>query len=109
MDSPQYILSLIGALGGGMTLQELIKAIGRHRTGKAQSERVGNKNLLARARYAEALYQYERDFRIQVQDAASVWRRLALEHGVPSELIGPWPVPPEAPARPEEDPDTSMI
>ncbi|TDU27112.1 hypothetical protein [Arthrobacter sp. JUb115] len=109
MDGPQFILALIAALGGGATLREIFAAIGRVRSGKTKTERTQNKNLVARAHYAEAMHQFERDFRLQVQDAASLWRRLAIEYGADAAELGPWPVPPDPPKRPEDDPDTSTI
>ncbi|WP_054820451.1 hypothetical protein [Arthrobacter sp. JCM 19049] len=109
MDWPQYILSLIGALGGGLTIREIIGAISRSRSGKTQAERVENKSLVARTRYAEDMAEYERSYRRQIEDHAANARRIARERGATIEELGPWPLPPEPPPRPKDDPETSTI
>lgn len=109
MDWPQYIITLIIALGGGATIRELIAAVGRARSGKMHTTRVEAKSLVARTRYAEDLAQYERDFRIIVQDHAAHCRRLALEYGAPAEVVGLWPPAPDPPPRPVDEPETSTI
>jgi len=109
MDWPQYILSLIAALGGGLTVREVVGAIGRSKSGKMQTERVQSKSLIARTRYAEAIAEYERNYRVTIQDHASTCRRIAIEYGADVAELGPWPLPPAPPERPAEDPDTSTI
>lgn len=109
MDWPQYILSLIAALGGGLTVREVVGAIGRSKSGKMKAERVQSKSLIARTRYAEAIAEYERSYRVSIQDHASTCRRIAIEYGADVSELGPWPLPPAPPERPAEDPDTSTI
>lgn len=109
MDWPQYVLTLIAALGGGVTVREIVGAAGRARSGTMKSERVRVKSLVTRAQYAEALAQYDRDFRITVQDHAAHCRRIAIECGAGIADLGPWPTPPEPPSRPVDDPETSTI
>lgn len=109
LDWPQYILSLIAALGGGLTVREVIGAVGRVRSGKTTAERVQNKSLIARTRRAEAIAQYERTWRIQIQDHAAICRRVAVEYGAHPQELGPWPPPPDLPPEPAEDVDTSTI
>ena len=109
MDWPQYILALIASLGGGLTVREIIGAVKRSKSGDMKSERVESKSLVARTRYAENIAEYERNYRVAIQDHAANCRKVAIEKGAHSAELGPWPLPPEPPRRPVEDHDTSTI
>lgn len=86
------LTALVIALGSMPVLLKIIDAIRAWRSGRAQAEKMQNRNALGRLVAAEDRADEEAAFRRIVQEYASSLRRLLVEWGYPEEKLPPFPV-----------------
>lgn len=90
-------------LGGSSALTVGMQELSKHRSGRAAEERAENNDLKSIADRAVAMREWSDEARRIISEKASKWRRIAIEHGVPEEVLGPWP---DLPSKPPTTPPT---
>lgn len=88
---PQTVALILTALGGGAGLNVLIRGIADWRSGEHQREKERNRDAFTERDAALVeRNKADRQARIALEHAAIV-RRIALEEGIPSDRLPPWP------------------
>ena len=99
--SESLITTLIQTILGGSTIAAIfafVKGIMDHRSGKMKREREDNRAALQDIRDANLQADWERKYRIALQEALGITRGVARRHGVPEDKLPPFP---EEPPQPE--------
>lgn len=92
------IWPVIGIIGGGTGfLTVSVQEFRKWRSGVADEERAENTDLKTIADKAVLMRDWSDEARRIISEKASKWRRIAIEHGVPEEALGPWPELPPKP------------
>lgn len=99
------IWPILAILAGGTSFLTVgMQELNKWRSGAAADERAENNDLKSVADRALAWREWSDSYRRIVMEQASKWRRIAIEHGVTEEQLGPWPQPPKRPFKePRED------
>ncbi|MGP5725835.1 hypothetical protein ACTXOR_08605 [Arthrobacter rhombi] len=89
------IIGILGGAGGFLTVS--VQEFRKWRSGAAEKERNTNRTLKQQVDEAILLRDWSDEHRRIIGEAYAKLRRRALEHGVPEDLIGPWPKTPPRP------------
>lgn len=85
------------ATGATGFLTVSVQEFRKWRSGVAEDERTENNDLKSIADKAVALRDWADECRRIISEKASKYRRIAIEHGVPEDELGPWPELPPKP------------
>lgn len=89
------VIGIVCGAGGFLTVS--VQEFRKWRTGAAEEERLENNDLKTVADRAVVMRDWSDEYRRLVMEKAAKWRRIAIEHGVPEETLGPWPAEPPKP------------
>lgn len=98
--SESLITTLIQTILGGSTIAAIfafVKGIMDHRSGKTKREREDNRAALLDIHEANLRADWERKYRISLQEALGITRGVARRHGVPEDNLPPFPEEPPHP------------
>ncbi|MGL3804731.1 hypothetical protein ACSYDW_01400 [Paeniglutamicibacter sp. R2-26] len=105
MDTPQFIITILGAGTGGAILKSIVSACIKFFSGTAGREKVRNADMRtqrneawadaererARADASQVRADMEARNRNRLADYAAALRRDCMEHGVTPPALRPWP------------------
>jgi hypothetical protein len=89
------LTALLIAIGSMPVLLKIIDWFKATRSGRAQAEKINNRNALGRLVKAEEESEFQTEWRRIISEHASTVRRIALDWGVPEHVLPDWPKPPE--------------
>lgn len=94
MTTAEWIVAIVGPAGLAALIPRAMKEFRAWRSGRAEDEKRANRSALGRLVEAETETEFQTEWRRLLSEHAAHVRRIAIDWGVPENVLPEWPKPP---------------